>query len=77
VGRNIARLWKIPAPLEGESERVVLWVQTITGMELDSNDATRALDASAWQARLRDLDQLGGPPISSHSEERAGGPIPR
>jgi WD40 repeat protein len=77
VGGNIARLWKIPTPVEGDAERIRLWVQSITGMELDSNDAARTLDASAWQARLRDLDQLGGPPIASHSEERAGGPIPR
>jgi WD40 repeat protein len=77
VGLNIARLWKIPTPVEGDAERIVLWVQTITGMELDSSDAALALDASAWQARLRDLDNLGGPPISSHSEERAGGPRSR
>jgi WD40 repeat protein len=69
VGRNIARLWKIPTPVEGDAERIRLWVQSITGMELDSNDAARALDASAWQARLRDLDQLGGPPISFHADE--------
>jgi WD40 repeat protein len=77
VGRNIARLWKIPTPVEGEAERLILWVQTITGLELDSNDSARSLDASAWQARLRDLDQLGGSPISFDPEERAGGPIPR
>jgi hypothetical protein len=32
-------------------------------MELDSSDAALALDASAWQSRLRELQQLGGPPI--------------
>jgi hypothetical protein len=63
VGRNLARLWKIPTPVEGDAERIALWVQSLTGMELDSGDADRALDASAWQARVRDLRQLGGPPI--------------
>jgi WD40 repeat protein len=67
VGRNIARLWKIPTPLEGEAERIALWVQSLTGMELDSADAVRALDNSAWQARVRDLQQLGGPPIPSEN----------
>jgi hypothetical protein len=62
-GRNIARLWKIPAPVEGDAERIALWVQALTGMELDSGGAARALDAAAWQARVRDLQQLGGPPI--------------
>src|SRR5262249_40632852 len=62
-GRNIARLWKFPTPVEGDAERIALWVQSLTGMELDSGNAARALDAAAWQARLRDLQQLGGPPI--------------
>jgi WD40 repeat protein len=64
-GRNIARLWKTPTPVKGDAERIALWVQSLTGMELDSGDAARALDAAAWQARLRDLQQLGGPPIPS------------
>jgi WD40 repeat protein/serine/threonine protein kinase len=63
VGRNTARLWKIPTPVEGDAERIALWVQGLTGMELDSGGAALALDAAAWQARLRDLQQLGGPPI--------------
>ena len=61
-GRNIARIWKIPTPVEGDAERIGLWVQTLTGLELDSDDAVRALDAAAWQARLRDLQHRGGPP---------------
>jgi WD40 repeat protein len=62
VGRNIARLWKIPTPVEGDPERLALWVQSLTGMELDSGDAARALDNAAWQERQRDLQQRGGPP---------------
>jgi WD40 repeat protein len=63
VGRDEARLWRIPAPVAGDAERIVLWVETITGIELDSNDAARALDDAAWRVRRRKLDQLGGPPI--------------
>jgi WD40 repeat protein len=77
VGGNIARLWKIPTSVEGDAERIRLWVQSITGMELDSNDAARALDASAWQARLRDLDALGGPPVPSTPEARGGAEVPQ
>jgi WD40 repeat protein/tRNA A-37 threonylcarbamoyl transferase component Bud32 len=76
-GRNIARVWKIPTPVEGDAERIALWVQSLTGLELDSGDAARALDALAWQARLRDLQQFGGPPIPSDSGERARGPVSR
>jgi len=76
-GRNNARLWKIPIPVEGDAERISRWVQSLSGMELDSGDAARALDASAWQARLRDLQQHGGPPIPFEHEERPRGAIPR
>jgi WD40 repeat protein len=76
-GRNIARLWKVPAPVDGEAERIALWVQSLTGMELDSGDAVRALDASAWQARLRDLQQLGGPPVPSDPDHQARAVPPR
>jgi WD40 repeat protein len=62
AGRNIARLWKIPTPVEGDADRITLSVQTLTGMELDSGDAARSLDSSTWQARVRDLEQLGGLP---------------
>src|SRR5215210_6054758 len=55
-------LWSISAPVEGEVERLRLWVQVITGLELDDHDAFRVLDTVAWQDRRRKLDQLGGPP---------------
>jgi WD40 repeat protein len=58
---NTARLWRPPSPVEGEVERLVLWTQVLTGMELDAGGVTRVLDAAAWQERRR-LDELGGPP---------------
>jgi WD40 repeat protein/predicted Ser/Thr protein kinase len=72
-GRNIARLWKAPFPLEGDAVRIGLWVQTLTGMELDSDDGVRALDAAAWQGRRRELEQLGGPPSSFDGRKGAQG----
>jgi WD40 repeat protein len=75
-GRNIARIWKIPTPVEGNADRITRWVQTLTGMELDSDDATRALDTSTWQARLGELQQLGGSPafIDRREGTPRGGP---
>jgi WD40 repeat protein len=64
-GRNIARLWKIPTPVEGDAERIALWVQTLTGLGLDSDDAIRALDAATWQACRQELQRRGGPPKES------------
>jgi WD40 repeat protein len=57
-----ARLWHAPRPIEGDPERIVLWAQVITGLELDEYGGTRGLDAATWEQRRRRLQELGGPP---------------
>jgi WD40 repeat protein len=47
-GRDIARLWRVPAPVEGNTARLFLWAQSLTGMELDTDGAVRALGTAAW-----------------------------
>jgi hypothetical protein len=46
----------------GSAERVRLWVEVLTGMELDEERGIHVLDAAAWQQRRDRLDGLGGPP---------------
>src|SRR5260370_32445119 len=46
-----AWLWKIPAPVEGDADQIVLWTQVLTGRELTSDGAARDLDVSTWQQR--------------------------
>jgi WD40 repeat protein len=46
----------------GEPERIELWVQVLTGMELDEGGFARTLDADTWQQRRKRLAELGGPP---------------
>ncbi len=58
-----ARLWKVPAPFEDEVERVVLWAQVLTAMELDPGDMAVRLDPPTWQQRHERLAALGGPPL--------------
>jgi WD40 repeat protein/serine/threonine protein kinase len=58
-----ARMWELPAPVQGEVERIAHWVQVLTGMELDENDVFHVLDAAEWQERRQRLEELGGPPI--------------
>jgi WD40 repeat protein len=59
-----ARLWEVvSAPLEGTVERIVLWIQVVTGTELDADTQIRVLDASTWQERRQRLEELGGPPV--------------
>jgi WD40 repeat protein len=55
------RRWAVPAPVEGDAERIVLWSQAVTGTELDGG-AVRRLDSQTWQERRQRLRALGGPP---------------
>jgi WD40 repeat protein/serine/threonine protein kinase len=56
------RQWGVPAPVEGNGKRIVLWSQAATGTELDPGGAVRRLDSQTWQERLRRLEELGGSP---------------
>jgi WD40 repeat protein len=60
---NTARFWPVPGPVDGEPERIRLWTQTITGMELDDQGVIHVLDASTWYQRRQRLNELGGPPV--------------
>jgi WD40 repeat protein len=59
---NTSRVWEVPSPVTAETERITLWVEVLTGQELDDHGAVRVLDAGTWHERRRRLDQLGGPP---------------
>ncbi len=56
------RRWAVPAPVDGDVQRIVLWSQAVTGTELDLGGAVRGLDSQTWQERQRHLRALGGPP---------------
>jgi WD40 repeat protein len=60
--RASARRWRVPSPVGGDSRRITLWVQVITGLDLDESGAVHILDAKTWQVRRRLLEELGGPP---------------
>jgi WD40 repeat protein len=71
-GDKTTRLWAAPPPpVGGEVERVVLWTQVLTGMELTEHGSVRLIEAGAWHDRRRRLEHLGGPPLGQ------GGGIPR
>jgi WD40 repeat protein len=58
-----ARLWEAPVPVEGEPERLVLWVQVLTGMQMDADEAVHVLDGPSWLEQRRQLQALGGAPL--------------
>jgi hypothetical protein len=56
------RMWQVPRPVEGDVKRLALWVQSITGSELDAAGTMRPLAPAVRDERRRQLQKLGGPP---------------
>jgi WD40 repeat protein/tRNA A-37 threonylcarbamoyl transferase component Bud32 len=54
------QLWTLPAPVEGAAERIVLWAQVLTGMEVDAAGVIHGLEDEVWQGRRQQLEKLGG-----------------
>lgn len=52
------RSWALPTGIDGESNHISLWIQVLTGMELDSDGLFRELDAATWQQRRQLLNTL-------------------
>jgi len=60
---SVSRLFPVPPDLPDELERVATWVEVITGLRLDKQQALiQVLDNAAWLKRREQLMQLGGPP---------------
>jgi WD40 repeat protein len=57
-----ARVWEAPAPVEGTAEQVTLWIQVLTGMELDADGEFHVLDGPTWQERRQRLHALEAQP---------------
>jgi WD40 repeat protein len=53
---------RVPQPLEGDIDRLTLWVQVRTGMELDESGTIAYLDAATWQKRKQRLEKLEAQP---------------
>jgi WD40 repeat protein/serine/threonine protein kinase len=58
-----ARIWDVPAAVAGGPERLHLWCQVITNMELSDDLQLHVLDGRIWKERRKRLEELGGPSI--------------
>ena len=56
------KAWELTPPTAGDVNRVVTWLQVLSGLELDADGVFRELNASAWLQRRQLLTDLGGPP---------------
>jgi WD40 repeat protein len=54
------RSWEVPIPVNGRAEQVLLWLEALTGMELDSAGEIRRLDLPTWKQRRQDLQKRDG-----------------
>jgi WD40 repeat protein/serine/threonine protein kinase len=54
--------WELPRPLEGGKDRLRLWANVVTGMEMDDNGVARWLDMETWRQRRDRLREQGGAP---------------
>ena len=57
-----AVFWKVPEPVEGSLERVRLWIESLTGMEMKDNDVVLPLELEQLHERRARLNALGGVP---------------
>jgi WD40 repeat protein len=58
-----ARQWKVPTMVTGTAQHVDLWVQVVTGLELEGDGSLRVLDAVEWHKRRQALQsELEGKP---------------
>jgi WD40 repeat protein len=55
--------WPVPASTEGEVERLRLWAQVETHLEVDDKGVVQALEGDPLEQRRRRLQELGGPPL--------------
>jgi WD40 repeat protein/tRNA A-37 threonylcarbamoyl transferase component Bud32 len=60
-----ARVWDVPQASGARAQRWSAWIQTTCGVELAGNEALTALTPEQWQERLRQLDDMGGPPTEA------------
>jgi WD40 repeat protein len=56
---NKVRLWAVAPPVEGDPDRIILWAEVLTGMELDKHGVVSVLDGPAWHARKQKMHALG------------------
>ncbi|MBS0265129.1 MAG: PD40 domain-containing protein, partial [Planctomycetes bacterium] len=55
------RIWRVPLVVEGETSRLTLWPEVITGNYIWGG-GLHVLRAKEWLKRKKQLEQLGGPP---------------
>jgi WD40 repeat protein len=61
---NTLQQWNVPMALAGDRQRIRLWVQTISGKEVDARGVFTDVEARLWEDRQQALLDQGGWPES-------------
>ncbi len=69
-----ARLWQLPAPMEGEPDRINLLIEVATGLKITEGGAYQALSTEEWLDGKRRLDAPGPLPAPDPSVLAAHAP---
>jgi WD40 repeat protein len=62
-GLTHTRLWRL-TELPDDLPRLSVWVEMVTGLEMDKQGGIRPLGTEAWNDRRRRLSEMGGPPLA-------------
>jgi len=54
------RKWQVPAPTDEETDRLMLRLQVLSGLEIGEGQSVRHLSASEWRQRREQLRELDG-----------------
>jgi WD40 repeat protein/serine/threonine protein kinase/Flp pilus assembly protein TadD len=69
---STARLWNVPPPVQGSPDRVRLWAQVRTGMELTEDNRAVALNPAERERRRWRLELLDNPGTSAAALAKRG-----
>jgi WD40 repeat protein len=58
-------LWPIPTALPGDAEQIQVWLESLTGQELDESGAAHELAPREREERRKHVRKLGGAPSES------------
>jgi tetratricopeptide (TPR) repeat protein/WD40 repeat protein/serine/threonine protein kinase len=66
-----ARLWKRPPTIEGNEQKISLWTEVITGLELNADDRVEPLTEAVLEQRRLNLEALQTPQRKTGPEKLA------
>jgi WD40 repeat protein len=55
---GVARMWRLPAPIDSSREYLSAWIELLTGVRIDVSSGDSYLDGAAWRQKFNRLQSL-------------------